>query len=75
MVLSGTTVYKLGPCRRRGDTIMTGRFLTISGGLNPVSKSQIKIMPGFGWNLSVMAAKRTEQPRRAQSAAESMSKV
>ena len=29
----------------------TGRFFTISGGRNPVLKSQIKTWPGFGWKV------------------------
>ena len=31
----------------------TGRFLTISGALKPVSKSQISRVPGFGWKVSI----------------------
>ena len=38
---------------RPGDMTTTGRTLTISGGLKPVSKSHIKSMPGFGWNGSI----------------------
>jgi hypothetical protein len=35
--------------------ITTGRTLTISGGLKPVSKLHIKSIPGFGWNGSIGA--------------------
>lgn len=48
VVLSGMTVHKAEPRRRRGDTTTTGRTLTISGGLNPVSKLHISTVPGSG---------------------------
>jgi hypothetical protein len=41
----GTTVTN---CCRLLDMTTTGRFLTISGGRNPVLKSQIRTWPGFG---------------------------
>ena len=52
--LSGTTVHSRAlDLFRPGDMTTTGRTLTISGGLKPVSKSHIKSMPGFGWNGSI----------------------
>lgn len=47
-LLSGTTVQRPGPVRRRGETTTTGRTLIISGGRKPVSKSQIRIWPRLG---------------------------
>ena len=46
-LLSGTTV-KSDTSRRRGEIMTTGRFLTISGALNPVEKSQMTMVPGDG---------------------------
>jgi hypothetical protein len=46
VVDSGTTVTN---CCRLFDMTTTGRFFTISGGLKPVLKSQIKTWPGLGW--------------------------
>ena len=36
-----------------GEMTTTGRFLTISGALKPVSKSHISSVPGFGWKVSI----------------------
>ena len=48
-VLNGTTVQSLvADLRRRGEMTTTGRFLVISGGLKPVSKSHINSVPGRG---------------------------
>ena len=48
VVLKGTTAHSPLERRNLGEITTTGRFLTISGGLNPVSKSQISNVPGFG---------------------------
>ena len=35
-----------------GEITTTGRYLTISGGLKPGSKSHIHSVPGSGWKFS-----------------------
>jgi len=47
----GTTVTSW---LRHFDMTTTGRFFTISGGRKPVSKSQMRTWPGFGWKLISM---------------------
>ena len=49
-VLNGTSMHSLSiliiDLRRRGEVATTGRFLVISGGVKPVSKSHINKVPG-----------------------------
>lgn len=40
-----------------GEIIMAGLRLTISGLIKP-RKSQITIVPGFGWNFSILQSSR-----------------
>ena len=44
----GTMVQSPGWCFGRGEMTTTGRFVVISGRLNPL-KSHIHNVPGFGW--------------------------
>lgn len=57
MVENGTTVQSRRPCDSLREITTTGRFLTISGGLNPVSKSQIRTSPRLGKYGSAMKEK------------------
>ncbi len=48
VVLTGTTVQRKFRLICADETTTTGRFFTISGGINPVEKSQINTVPGRG---------------------------
>ena len=58
VVENGTTVQSLRPWLSFVETTTTRRFFTISGGLKPVSKSQINTSPREGWKGSGMGKKK-----------------
>jgi hypothetical protein len=53
-VLKGTIVHKSGRPGIGGDRTIAGRRLTISGGRNPSPRSTRTMVPGVGWQTTVI---------------------